>query len=297
MLTYPDYKADAEKLQLYVDASSTGSGGCLLQWQKGENRVIGFGSMCFSKTQRGYSTIERELAAIRWGCEHFKPFISGIEFELFTDHKPLIYMKNMSVHSSRVQRTMEELSEFNFKIRYIPGKLNDAADILSRIRAGQIEDNGSDEGLPKELKVNDKVDGGGDSMFQALLIAMGYVMDDDDIPESHLHMRKEVITELMGNIKKYKLINNKQERNKLKLMLNEGQLPCNEALLAASNLYNIEVRVFHDMKIPVVYIDDLKQSKTVMNLQFIGGFHFNPIQARREVKLINNDRMINTIET
>ena len=129
-LSFPDYSSDAPRLELYVDASGVGSGACLMQQSGNDVKTIGYASMTFSKTQRAYSTIERELIAIRWRCQVFRPFIFGIPFLLFTDHKPLTYMYNMSVHSSRIQRTLEELSEFDFEIRYCPGKYNEAADFF-----------------------------------------------------------------------------------------------------------------------------------------------------------------------
>ena len=64
LLTYPDYSPEAARLELYVDASGIGAGSCLMQKQDGIHKVIGYGSMAFSRTQQGYSTIERELVAI-----------------------------------------------------------------------------------------------------------------------------------------------------------------------------------------------------------------------------------------
>ena len=39
----------------------------------------------------------------------------------------------MKIVCSRLARTVEELSDFAFEIRYVPGKSNSAADALSRI--------------------------------------------------------------------------------------------------------------------------------------------------------------------
>ena len=120
-LTYPDYSEGAEKLELFVDASDSAAGACLMQKQAGVYRVIGYGSMCFSTTQQNYSTIERELTAIRLGVENFKSFIYFIDFVLYTDHKPLIYMSNMCGHNSRIHRTLQELSEYNYVIKMLTG--------------------------------------------------------------------------------------------------------------------------------------------------------------------------------
>lgn len=60
ILSYPDYSQNAEKMELYFDASGKGAGACLLQKQNGEYKNIGYASMCFSQTQIKYSTTERE---------------------------------------------------------------------------------------------------------------------------------------------------------------------------------------------------------------------------------------------
>ena len=67
--------------------------------------------MIFSDTVRRYNTTERELA----------------DFILITDHKPLVYLNSMLVISSRLMRTITELAEFDFEIKYRPGVQNEAA--------------------------------------------------------------------------------------------------------------------------------------------------------------------------
>ena len=65
MLSYPDYSPDAKPLELYVDASGEGAGACLCQ-EQGETKVtIAYDSMTFLDSETRYSTIERELAALR----------------------------------------------------------------------------------------------------------------------------------------------------------------------------------------------------------------------------------------
>ena len=73
-LAYPDYSPEAFPLELSVDASAVGAGACLAQIQGNQLVPIGFASMSFSATQQRYSTLERELAALRWGVKAFKPF-------------------------------------------------------------------------------------------------------------------------------------------------------------------------------------------------------------------------------
>ena len=115
-LAFPDYSADAEPLELYVDASGVGAGACLSQKQNEDNKVIAYASTTFSPAEYHYSTIERELAALRWGVKALRPFIIATKFILHADHQPLIYLHNMKIIDSRLARTLEDLFDFNFEI-------------------------------------------------------------------------------------------------------------------------------------------------------------------------------------
>ena len=101
-LAFPDYSEGANPLQLFVDASATGAGACLCQKQQDKVRVILYDSHNFSETQCRYSTIERELAAIRWGVKACRPFLFGQHFKLHTDHQPLVYLNNMKLIDHRL---------------------------------------------------------------------------------------------------------------------------------------------------------------------------------------------------
>lgn len=122
-----------------VDASGLGAGACLVQKQENNYKVIGYAAISFSSTQIRYSTTERELTAIRWGLQIFRSFIYGVNFILYRDHKPLTYLQNMSIYNSSLMRTLNELAEFDYIIKYRPGTENQAADFLS-----QLENNNND---------------------------------------------------------------------------------------------------------------------------------------------------------
>lgn len=297
-LTYPDYGENSSKLELYVDASGVGAGAVLMQKKNSEYKVIGYNSMCFSSSQQNYSTIERELTAIRWGCNAFKPFIYGIPFIIYTDHKPLIYMNNMAASNARIQRSLEDIGEYDFQIKYLPGSQNEAADFLSRMWNRDPLQNGDTTGLPKEFKVIQKIDGGGNSLFESLFVAMEYLSehDDDELPENSVQMRKDIVSEMVNNMKKYNIPNNKHEKNKLKLMKMPDQLPNNAALLAASSLYKIEIRVYHNIKTPVIFNanPDVIQNR-IINLQCIAYIHFNPLFAYKNIVTERGLRNVNTV--
>ena len=101
-LSYPDFGEDANPLDLFVNASGTGVGACLMQLQGEEHKPIAYASKAFSSTEKRYSTTERELLAIRFGIQSFKTFLFGTKFNIHTDHKPLIFMMRHPDPTSRL---------------------------------------------------------------------------------------------------------------------------------------------------------------------------------------------------
>src|SRR5678816_2782675 len=104
-------------------------GGCLMQEQVIDGierkRVIAYVSKAFSMTERKYSTIERELAALRFCLKSLRPFLYGIKFIVRTDHQPLVYLQRMRIVDSRLARTLEDLSDFDYVVEYVPGERNE----------------------------------------------------------------------------------------------------------------------------------------------------------------------------
>lgn len=85
--------------------------------------------MTFSKVQQRYSTVERELAAIRWTVKALRPFLcNDKKFIIYSDHEALRYLHNMSAADGRIARTQDELSVYNFEVRHIRGSKNILAD-------------------------------------------------------------------------------------------------------------------------------------------------------------------------
>jgi transposase InsO family protein len=122
-------------IQLHVDASANGLGAMLCQIHPNNNtRVVAYASKLLSPVEKRYSNTERELLAIEWSvCERFRIQLTGLKFEVHTDHSALVHECRLKQPTSRIHRMLLKLDAFDLKIVYRPGKLNSAADFLSRL--------------------------------------------------------------------------------------------------------------------------------------------------------------------
>jgi len=130
VLVLPDFDKD---FRLEADASNYGVGAVISQLHVKSWRPVAYFSKHLSKRERSYSTSEKELLAIILAMEHFKQFLYGKEFEVFTDHEPLKYYLTADELSPRLERWMSRLKLFEFRITYRSGKSNANADALSRL--------------------------------------------------------------------------------------------------------------------------------------------------------------------
>ena len=282
VLAFPDYSESASPLELYTDASGTGVGACLFQRQGDASRHIAYASLAFSAAEKNYSTLDRELAAIRWAVRTFRGFLFGVDFVIRTDHRPLVYLHNMQIVNSRLARTIEDLADYSFVIKYAPGKLNTAADILSRRDWSSVaEEVASEEmtSLPAGLILLETVPGGGDSMVVSLHIVCRQMDLKVKPPASASELRRLLVAELQRAPESYHLIQARTLRRELELMKHDGQLLCVEALEAFAHLFSCIVLVHYGPSFPIVYSSpfcEWKDTHSRVHLQCLCGIHYNP---------------------
>lgn len=129
LLQYPDF---TRQMVLTTDASGNAIGSILSQGKIGEDLPIAYASRTLNSAERNYSTVEKELLAIVWGCKHFRPYLLGRQFTIVTDHKPLTWIFSVKDPSSRLLRWRLLLEEYQYTIQYKAGKRNTNSDALSR---------------------------------------------------------------------------------------------------------------------------------------------------------------------
>lgn len=129
ILQYPDF---TKPFLLTTDASGTAIGAILSQGQIGKDQPISYASRVLNDAEKNYSTIEKELLAIVYAVQHFRPYLYGKKFKLVTDHKPLTWLHKLKDPTSRLARWRIKLAEYDYEVIYKPGKINANADALSR---------------------------------------------------------------------------------------------------------------------------------------------------------------------
>lgn len=134
VLAYPDFSLP---FTLHTDASDQGLGAVLYQRQNGKLRVIGYGSRTLTPAERNYHlhSGKLEFLALKWAvCEKFRDYLYyAPHFTVYTDNNPLTYIMSTAKLNAVGHRWVGELSDFQFDIRYRPGKSNVDADTLSRL--------------------------------------------------------------------------------------------------------------------------------------------------------------------
>jgi hypothetical protein len=122
-------------IQLHVDASGGGLGAVLCQVHpKNVTKVVAYASRLLSPVEKRYTNTERELLAIEWSvCERFRLQLTGLQFEVHTDHAALVHECRLKQPTSCIHRMLLKLDAFDLKIVYRAGHLNTAADFLSRL--------------------------------------------------------------------------------------------------------------------------------------------------------------------
>ena len=116
---------------LATDASlEHGFGGILLQKQEGKMRVISYFSCALKKHEKNYSAFLLGMAGAAQSIEEFHHYLYGVPFTLMYDQKPLDRLG--TVHKWTLLRLQELMGQYNFVIEYLPGKMNELADALSR---------------------------------------------------------------------------------------------------------------------------------------------------------------------
>nr|VZI21211.1 unnamed protein product [Spirometra erinaceieuropaei] len=121
-------------LPIVADASNFAIGAALQQQTPTGTQPLALYSAKLIPPQTRYSTFGRELLATYLAIKHFRNYIEGRDFCIYTDHKPLTYALSTSSdkYSPRETRHLDFISQYTTEIRFLKGLFNQVADCLCR---------------------------------------------------------------------------------------------------------------------------------------------------------------------
>lgn len=138
ILSFPDFE---KPFFIVTDASNYALGAALMQEVDGKLLPITFASKLLSETERRYSVCKKEALGVIYALKHFRYVILGYDVTILTDHRPLVSLfKRTLPEDSVLARYAVFAQEYCPKLRYIPGRLNLFADLLSRAPFNLVEE-------------------------------------------------------------------------------------------------------------------------------------------------------------
>jgi len=102
ILHHPNFN---KEFTLKTDAAENGVDAVLLQKDDDNNeRPIAFTSKSFTKSQRNYSTVEKECYAVVYTLDKFAEYLDGASFSIKTVNRAITYLISMKNSNSKLMR-------------------------------------------------------------------------------------------------------------------------------------------------------------------------------------------------
>ena len=133
------------------DASDYAIGAMLGQKRERIFQVSHYASRTLNDAQLNYATIEKELLAIVFAFDKFRPYLIGNKVIVHTNNSAIKYLLNKKDAKPRLIRWVLLLQEFELEIKDKKGTENLVVDHLSRLEEPRdevhVNDNFQDENL------------------------------------------------------------------------------------------------------------------------------------------------------
>ncbi|GJT63927.1 putative reverse transcriptase domain-containing protein [Tanacetum coccineum] len=125
ILALPD---GPEDFVVYYDASEIGLGCVLMQ----RGKVIAYASRQLKIHETNYTTHDLELGGVVFALKIWRHYLYATKSVIYTDHKSLQHIFSLEELNMQQRRWIELFSDYDYEIRYHPGKENVVVDALTR---------------------------------------------------------------------------------------------------------------------------------------------------------------------
>ena len=126
--------------EIMCDASTYAIGAVLGQRKDKKRTAIWYTSKTLAEAQMNYTTKGKELLAVVYALEKFRPYIWGSKIVIYIDHAALKYFFSKKEAKPQLIRWVLLLQEFDLKIKDRMGSKNFVANHLSRLHVSSTRD-------------------------------------------------------------------------------------------------------------------------------------------------------------
>ena len=126
------------KFIIHTDASNIAAGATVTQYDdEGRLQLVAAVSRSFIKSERNLAPVQKEILALLYTLTSLNYLLKGAEIDVYADAKSLTLLKTCSTSSPYLSRLAMELSQYNFNLFHLEGRLNIESDALSRLTKTQ----------------------------------------------------------------------------------------------------------------------------------------------------------------
>ena len=144
ILVFPDWDAvidTSRPFRFHCDASTAGLGATLEQEQPDDSiRPIVYISRAPLDNEQNWTPMELEAGCVEWSIRRLRRYLFGVYFLVFTEYQCLQQICKIGETKPRIQRWMEFLSAYSFRLSYRRRQENANADFLSHLPLPLIEE-------------------------------------------------------------------------------------------------------------------------------------------------------------
>lgn len=137
VLAAPDWD---RQFSLHTDPSTLAAGAVLTRENQGKEAPLAYGSHRWSRAEENGSANDREVLAVLWALNHFRPYLLFKQFILITDCATILLLFVSQQLFPKMLRWALRLAEFDLEHKWRKGMKHVEPDALSRLRRAGVRD-------------------------------------------------------------------------------------------------------------------------------------------------------------